>query len=945
MPAYQEYFMYKLADANTVAVCHLYYLEQLLWVLIKYHCLSGPVLACSSFRYFAWPIGHRMVMLLVTISGSRDYRDTWKESEEACGPASASSEPRASALSHEERVSLLFERARREASACFRALGPQTCFFLQNQQKQGAGRNGERELNPFRHVQLRPPANAGTEEFRREMLQMAQRFAPRVSDSRTRALELERELNSGTSTGISVPEGSSPRTPHPKYTPVPQFPGLRTVIMPPPAPGSEQGHRLGLLTSDSLDRADRRLLSPEPASVALPLSPTSADGSRFLVLSSPTGEESVPGLEGDTLHQGRDATVTTPGLTSGQITPPPRPTPPPTAPRRTIKREYHEYSRTPGPDRTGVPARGTGAPRTAPPRGPGSYPRAGHSTGQRSEAAAATTQKRGGRRISPTYISPPTGQASTSPFVVDAPIAGPSSQPAPRTAPLSVFDRLSSSSLKTQRSGNATTVATPRDPQPTGRTVTPTAMPVSFLPPENATPFPGMRTAHNIRDTLRKVAAETPKGSSERTTPADSTVIRKDPIPTRLSQYQLEHSGSNAGSSALKPTSHYGDLQDDSPLVIKGIKAASTKGRKRLPASESKAPAIETDKNSLGLPQPNSGQQDCELAHKPQNIEPDDMDPNGSPHGNGPSSGVPLGETLDSLESLRGAIKRIESMMKDYNTNLKVDAKELKRYQKSSSYRQDYNVREMLTKGQKYYSDRVEPLLRDFRKKEAIYHRNLDSLQSLDHDPIIDPTVDIPSMDGQDERRQLIAFRGRLLIRDALIKLGYDGGPVRSFLGQLDTETWKAELTQAIVATDPTISNAIQLLNRQGSNLEQGGEINFDRIDLNDLSSLPWGSFKLNGLGYPDETEHPEATDDHNRKGKGKAGTLSETEDATVAQSPRRTPSPILESGSDGEVDYERTFMTDPGMTPRLKSRLTLLERQEKMGKSEKGRPRQLTRK
>ncbi|RVD80478.1 uncharacterized protein DFL_008375 [Arthrobotrys flagrans] len=802
----------------------------------------------------------------------------------------------------------------------------------QQHRQEAAGRRGERELNPFRHVQPKPPANAGTEEFRQGMLQMEQRFAPRVFDSRTRALELERELKSGTSTGVSEPEGFL-RTPQPKPTPGPQFPSLRTVILLGSAPGLRRKQHSGLLASDPLDHVDRRLLSPEPASVALPLSPASADPSKFLVLSSPTREVSAPEMEAITPHPKRDGSVITPGLTPGQITPPPRPTPPPTAPRRSARRVPQEFSRTPGPLRAGIQARGTGGPRTAPPIGPVSYSHMDQPTGQRLGQAGPTTQQRGGRRISPTYVSPPIGGSSKFPFMVDIrPTAGSSTQPAPPPTTQSVFDRLSSSSL-TQRSRNSAALATPHGPRPARRPVPPTEMPLSFLAPEHTTPFPGMRTAHNIRDTLRKVAAETPKGSSERTTPADSTVIRKSLPTSRRARFQLKEASASNLRSALTGLSNCDedlrDLQDNSPLVGKSIKAASVKEQKKTLALKNHASTTKSGNTSRELLQLSSGQKALEPVANPQAFGSGAMDSTQDPHGHTPS-GVTLEETLDSLESLCNSIKRIESTMKDYRTNLKVDAKELKRGQNPSSYLQDNNTKEGLIKSQHYHSDRVESLIQDFRKKESIYHKNLDSLRRLDEDPLLDPTVSIPSMNGKDEHKQRIAFRGRLHLRDTLKKLGYRGSLIRPFLEQLDEDIWKVELTEAIIATDPGISEAIQLLNQQGYNLERGSEIDFEGVDLKDLSSLPWGSFKLKGLegtigrDDTDETDHRRRED----KGKGKATIQGEKEtgtpEASSTQALRRTPTPtILESGSEGEVDYEQSFMTDPGMTPHLRNRLS----------------------
>ncbi|KAK6356811.1 hypothetical protein TWF718_001152 [Orbilia javanica] len=806
--------------------------------------------------------------------------------------------------------------------------------------QEATGRRGERELNPFRHVQPRPPANAGTEEFRREMLQMEQRFAPRVSDSRTRALELERELKSGTSTDVSAAEGS-PWAPQPRPTPGPQLPSLRTVILPGSSTGTARKQRPVLQAPGPLDRAEKRLLSPEPASVALPLSPTSADASRFLVLSSPTGEEAALGLQATAPNPGQDGPATTPGLTSGQITPPPRPTPPPTAPRRSTRRPQ-EFSMTPGPFRAGIQARGTGVPRTAPPNKPVSYSRTDQPSGQRLEQTKPATQQRGKRRISPTYISPPIGGAPTSPFMVDLqPHAGTSTQRAPQPTTQSVFERLSSSSL-TRVSGNPAALETPRGPEPAGRAVPPTAMPLSFLAPEHTTPFPGMRTGHNIRDTLRKVAAETPKGNSERTTPADSTVIQRKPE---------EASKSNLGSSIIGLNSRdkeLRDLQDTSPLVGKGIKTALATETTSAPSLKSHVSAAKTIPNTRDLFRPSPSQKAPEPVSDPQAFHPGAMDSARTTHGDNLRDAA-LQETLNSLESFCGAIKRVESTMRDYRGNLEVDAEDLKRDKKSASHLQGYNTAEGLAKTQFYHPDRVESLLRNFRKKEIIYHENLESLRRLEEDPLLDPTVGIPSIEGKDEHRQRIAFRGRLQIRDALKKLGYSKGPIKSFLEQLDPGIWKLELTNAIIATDPRISQIIQLFSERGYKLEQGDEIDFNGVNMNDLSALPWGNFKVKGLGgiikgeYMNETDHSRRED----KGKGKvtaqAGMGTEAAKPGVAQGLRQAPTPTIpESSSEGEADYEQSFMTDPGMTPRLKNKLSLLGQQEKSEKPGRDRSRQL---
>ncbi|KAK6534056.1 hypothetical protein TWF281_005395 [Arthrobotrys megalospora] len=824
---------------------------------------------------------------------------------------------------------------------------------MEQQHQQGVAGGGERELNPFRHVQPTPPADAGTEEFRREMLQMQRRFAPRVSDSRARALELERELNA---------DASSLRTHHQRRsTPIPQPPGLRAVIVPPARPIQHQ--RSGSFASDPLELMELRLLSPEPASVALPLSPTSAEASRFQSLSSPTGETFVPGPGAATPEHRRGVAVTSPGFTSGQITPPTRPTPPPTAPRR-VKRVYpHQASRTPDPFRLGIQARESGAPRTAPPRPPVTYSQVGQDS-QRQGHSGPTTQQRGSRRISPTFVSPLVARSSTSPFMVDIrPTAGPTEEPDPLTilgsTMLSVSGLLSSSS--TPRDRSLTTLPTPRNPDHTARAVPPRAMPVTVTVPEQ-TPFPGMRTAHSIQDTLRKVGADTPKGNSERTTPAESTVIRKSVPPSRLTEYLPEESpGSHQEPSVADFGTYDRNLQDGSPLGRKGPKVGHTKGNEKStgwvnPATKREGRAesqksVQFDQNQLGDQQ----------ATDPQTFHPGLTSSASAPRNvsgilkmsdtrertllHAPSRAT-LDEILDSLESLRGAAKRLESMMKDYRANLKVDAKELKRSRETSA-----DLQSELTENHRYHTDRVEALLRNLRKKQNIYRDNLGSLHDLADDPVLDPVVGISNMDEKDELKQRIAFRGRLLIRDTLKKLGYKGGPVRPFLEQLDHQVWKMELTQAIIATDPGISQAIRLLHQHSNKkLKRGSEIEFHGVDLKDLSSLPWGSFKVKKLEDVGEDEIDNAAENpgpslqRGNKGKGKAtihGDLHTeiSTEGSATQVEGRESTPILpESGDEEEAEYDRSFMTDSGMTPRLKSKLNRLEQREKWERIGRGR-------
>ncbi|KAK6333734.1 hypothetical protein TWF730_003917 [Orbilia blumenaviensis] len=707
------------------------------------------------------------------------------------------------------------------------------------QSQEDTGSAGERELNPLRHVSPKPPANAGSKEFQRDMQLMEQRLAPRLSSSRARALHLEQELLSGKLAKVSNLNASSSKASKGRRTPAPQLPGLRTVIVPAPPLGTGRTHPSDLPILDPLDQFEQRLLSPEPASVALPLSPTSADLSRFLVLSSPTRETSTPGLETSTPTAGRAALVTTPGLTSGQITPPPRPTPPPSAPGRSDRRALpREFSRTPAAPRVSIQARETDAPRTAPPRGLVTYTRVGRKvpgSGPREEVktaidtgTTATTQQRGSRRVPPTLISAPTGRASERPFMVDVrPAAGPSKGP------------------KLQQNLDPMFLNTPtQHSKPTKVTVPTTAKPISLLSPENTTPFPGLRTSHNIRDTLRKVAEETPKGSSQMTTPAESTVIKKSIDSSQLDEYlpedalwkdapwmQMESTIAESSRDLDTQNILNSSLLADKDVYETGIKSvAKGKALQSSTAITKEAPTSQElllpgpSHTTLGLPDMDSSKDSVHIC-----------------------SETTVKKTLESLESLRGAIKRLESMMKDYRKNLKIDAKEIERGQKLSSCL-DYGTNEEPVQSQRHHADRIGSLVQDLRNKEEVYRRDLDNLYRLDdpQDDLLSDSLD-PIVARSDELNQKISSSDRLCLQDALEKLGYKKGKMKDFLDS------KADVV------------------------------------------------RLFG----------------------------------------RSPTPIIpESGGEeeDEAEYERTFMTDPGMTPRLKGKLSQLGQQEKLEKIGKSR-------
>ncbi|KAK6354588.1 hypothetical protein TWF696_003730 [Orbilia brochopaga] len=271
-------------------------------------------------------------------------------------------------------------------------------------------------------------------------------------------------------------------------------------------------------------------------------------------------------------------------------------------------------------------------------------------------------------------------------------------------------------------------------------------------------------------------------------------------------------------------------------------------------------------------------------------------------------------DVLASAEAIRDVSKRIESVLKDYRSSLKMDGKELKRSDKDvqkeratieatedevlPAEEDQAIVKAKLLKGQRRYGEHIELLFDDLRKLEYDYRRNLERFNRQADDPILDPLADIPVDPAERTEEEEVTYRGRVFILAKLEKRGYKGGPVARFLENLDAEEWKDEMREVILMSDARVLQAIQDLAAQNP----GGpipDIDFDGIDLTDLATLPWGHFKLTG--------QDDASAQHGKENTGPAHDMV---------------SPTLPSESGDEEELERSYLSDPGITPALKSRL-----------------------
>ncbi|KAF3919097.1 hypothetical protein ABW21_db0205479 [Orbilia brochopaga] len=274
-----------------------------------------------------------------------------------------------------------------------------------------------------------------------------------------------------------------------------------------------------------------------------------------------------------------------------------------------------------------------------------------------------------------------------------------------------------------------------------------------------------------------------------------------------------------------------------------------------------------------------------------------------------------IDEVLTSAEAIRDVSKRIESVLKDYRSSLKIDAKELKRSNKEvqkeratieatedellPAEEDQAILKEKLLKSQSRYGEHIQLLFDDLSKLEYDYRRNLERFNRQSDDPILDPVAGIPEDPAERTEEEEITYRGRLFTLAKLENLGYKGGPVGPFLQRLDPEEWKEEMREVILMSDPSILQTIQELAEE----YEGGsipDIDFVGIDLMDLETLPWGHFKLTGQ-----------SDTDSQRGKENTGPSHDIG------------SPIIPSEtSDESEELERSYLSDPGITPALKSRL-----------------------
>ncbi|KAF3933051.1 hypothetical protein ABW20_dc0107300 [Dactylellina cionopaga] len=246
-----------------------------------------------------------------------------------------------------------------------------------------------------------------------------------------------------------------------------------------------------------------------------------------------------------------------------------------------------------------------------------------------------------------------------------------------------------------------------------------------------------------------------------------------------------------------------------------------------------------------------------------------------------------LREVIASAETVRDAIKRIESTMKDYRSSLKVDIRELNRCYGESPQENTNRplfhesaqivVKRDLIRNQRYYTNHIQSMFEDLRKKEYHYRRNLECLNRQADDPALDPLAGIPQDRDERTEEQEIAYRGRLLTRAKLEKLGYNGGPVGPFLKYLNEEVWKGEVREAILAADYKVLAAVQQIEQEDSTRKgkRGQEIDFDGIDVLDLSALPWGKFKIKRRGVEGEKIADDGDTETPSKDVGKSVKLS----------------------------------------------------------------------
>ncbi|EWC47463.1 hypothetical protein DRE_00431 [Drechslerella stenobrocha 248] len=296
-------------------------------------------------------------------------------------------------------------------------------------------------------------------------------------------------------------------------------------------------------------------------------------------------------------------------------------------------------------------------------------------------------------------------------------------------------------------------------------------------------------------------------------------------------------------------------------------------------------------------------------------------------------------EVIACAEAVRDASKRIESALRDYRSSLKVDAKELKRSDRelqrdrttyiASGWRQEHAiaphessqviVKEELLCNQRRYCEYVQSLLDELRMKERQYLLNLEQLNRQADDAVLDPLAGgIPWNRAERTNEQEIVYCSRLVIRFKLDMLGYKGGPVRAFINTLNDDVWKEKIREVILGVDPIIA---KMLNGHGQG-QIAHEVDFDGLDLADLSALPWGHFKLKDRqGKPGkENSSPAKSWEHAH------------DVASAAARARLVKSPILPSDSEDDDELERSYLTDPGITPELKSKLKLVKEFNQLG-------------
>ncbi|KAF3941031.1 hypothetical protein ABW19_dt0202057 [Dactylella cylindrospora] len=227
---------------------------------------------------------------------------------------------------------------------------------------------------------------------------------------------------------------------------------------------------------------------------------------------------------------------------------------------------------------------------------------------------------------------------------------------------------------------------------------------------------------------------------------------------------------------------------------------------------------------------------------------------------------ITIQDVINSAEMVRDAIERLESALRDYSTNLMLDERAIQRSGKnvhaheqsiqmeqvrmdvtSTADEHQIQVKKEAFGHQRHFAKHLETLIEDLQKKEFLYQRNLDRLNRQADDPVLSPYAGIPRNREERTEDQEIKYRGRLLIRAKLEKMGYHGGPTQPFLQSLNQDVWRNELKNAILASDHKV---LELLSKGA-----GLHLDLDAIDITDLSTLPWGHFTV--AGSPQERDKP----------------------------------------------------------------------------------------